>query len=600
MSWTSARLVANVVLGALVAIAIGVSCAPIKGASLSAAPLNEGCPDINRCEAYVVPSAKTPATCNDGRCELGRPDYPFTIVVDVPTSSFYAPGRTFVLTSADVSAQPGVTPINTACVPPLCVQLPELVAAEGKYRVTSAVAAAVGLPLPDGTSLPVKVSFFPLLEGTQNEAVPLGIPADALRTASRMIRKGKEQPLEVSYIDTVSVGRYLRVAYPEAPYDRYFPPAFTQLSVSERFLDDFVLGDPKTPLDDETGDSRRATISRAEGLDGWRVWLIDSATQRRISSIHTLIGTTMSVALHTSGWSQATSRALKEDIEVIVAPPESWLAVPRLQSRLVNGQGLEQLVVPPVAAPAAVRGLVANGEGSVLTGVPAKLLFTSTRVRLLDGTLQPLLRYSAEVSTDDTGSFRTVLPPGLYDVVVEPLEGTGFARSRDTFDTSAALAKTYRPVPRTVASGRVLLADGRALAEADVIALPSALARSSTSLLPRPARTRTDREGSFAFEVDQGQYDLVVEPAAGTGFPRVVQARSFGAGTSALGEIVVGPPSRLSFKLVDPSQVGNPIVRAMVRVFAEAPGRGPPAVEIGRAMSDDTGQVELLLPQQPR
>jgi hypothetical protein len=146
----------------------------------------------------------------------------------------------------------------------------------------------------------------------------------------------------------------------------------------------------------------------------------------------------------------------------------------------------------------------------------------------------------------------------------------------------------------------VLLADGRPLSEADVMALPSRRAATSTSLEPRPAHTRTDPEGNFSLEVDQGQYDLVVDPQAGTGFPRVVQARSFGAGTADLGELQVAPPAPLSFRILDPSQVGNPIAGAVVRVFAEAPGRGPPAVEMGRAMTDAAGQVEILLAQQPR
>lgn len=587
----------EVALASLGLVAVAVACAPIEGTPLSEAPLNSGCPELTRCDAYVVPGAKTSAQCNEGRCEFSRPDYAFTVVVNVPTSSFYAPGRTFVLTSADISAQPGVTPRNPNCIPPTCVQLPELVAAEGKYRVTAAAAAAVGLPLPEGTSLPVRVSFFPLIEGTPNEAVPQGIPADPLLSASRLIRNGKEKPLEVSYIDAVSVGRYLRVAYPQPPYDAYFPPAFAQLSVSERFLDEFVLGDPSTPLDDPTGDSRRATVSRAEGLDGWRVWLIDSLTARRISSIHTLTGKKAEVTLHTVGWSQGTSSALKEDTEVIVSPPDSWLGVPRLQSRIISGQGLEQLVVPSLPGPASVKGVVAHGDGEGLTGIPAKVVFTSTRLRQLDGTLQPLLRYSTSVSTDDSGAFRTILPPGLYDVTIEPAEGTSFAKSKDTFDTSEALAKTYRPPPRTAVTGQVVLADGRALSEADVLAIPS---RGGTSFGPRPARTRTDRSGRFSFDTDQGQYDLVVEPQPGTGFPRVVQARSFGAGSADLGAIQVPPPSRLSFKVLDPSQVGNPIVRAVVRVFAEAPGRGPPAIEIGRAMSNESGEVEILLAQQPR
>lgn len=593
------RRALHVASASLALVALGVACAPVKGAPLSEAPLNAGCPEQNRCDAYRVPGARTAAQCNDGRCDFGRPDYAFTIVVNVPTASFFAPGRSFVLTSADVSAQPGVTPSNPNCIPPSCVQLPDLVAAEGKYRTTAEASTAVGYPLPEGTSLPVRVSFFPLLEGTQDEAVAMGVPADALLASSRLIRKGKEQPLEVSYVDAVSVGRYLRVTYPEPPYDAYFPPAFTQLSVSERFLDDYVLGLPTTPLDDPGGTSRHATITRAEGLDGWRVWLIDSLTQRRISSLKTLTGKAAEVTLHTAGWSQITSPALKEGVEVIVAPPDSWIATPRLQSPVINGIGLEQLVVPSVPGPASVKGVVASGDGA-LTGIPAKVIFTSTRLRLLDGTLQPLLRYSTSVSTDDTGSFRTVLPPGLYDVTIEPAEGTGFAKSKDTFDTSTALAKTYRPPPRTLVSGRVLLADGRALAEADVLALPSKRAASSNALEPRPARTRTDRDGAFIFEADQGAYDLVVDPQAGTGFPRLVQARSFGAGTADLGEITVAPPARLSFKLLDPSQVGNPIVRAVVRVFAEAPGRGPPAVEMGRAMSDENGQVEILLAQQPR
>ncbi len=79
-----------------------------------------------------------------------------------------------------------------------------------------------------------------------------------------------------------------------------------------------------------------------------------------------------------------------------------------------------------------------------------------------------------------------------------------------------------------------------------------------------------------------------------------MQLRSFATGTADLGEIQVAPPARLSFTLRDPSLNGNPIVRAMVRIFALAPGRGPPAVEIGRAMTDESGKCEILLAQQAR
>ena len=111
---------------------------------------------------------------------------------------------------------------------------------------------------------------------------------------------------------------------------------------------------------------------------------------------------------------------------------------------------------------------------------------------------------------------------------------------------------------------------------------------------------RTDRDGNFRFEVDQGQFNLTVDPQPGTDFPRVVQIRSFAGLEADVGDIVIAPPARLAFQLKDPSDIGNPIVRAMVRVFAELPGRGAPALEIGQAMTGPTGKCEILLAQQPR
>jgi hypothetical protein len=593
-----------------VSIGIAFACSPIVAQPLSGAPLNAGCPDEHACDLYTVPGAgdggasttttTTNAQCNEGRCDFGRPAFDFWAVVSVPDSSFYAAGRTFVLTSADLSAQPGTAAPGVTCRPPLCVQLPALVSAEGKYRVTTEVSTRVGFPLPEGTSLPVRVAFVPLVEGMQDETSTFGLPADPLFTSSRVIVRAKESPPEVSYVDAVSVGRYVRIAYPEPPYDAFFPPAISQISVRDTFLDDFVLGDPKTPLDDATGDTRRATVRRAEGLEGWRVWLIDSATERRISSIHTLAGTTMDVRLDTFGQSQTGSPALKVGVEVIVAPPESWLGVPRLQSRLINGAGLESLDVPSLPGPATITGVVALGEGAALTGIPARLLFTSTRLRRADDTPDSLLRYATAVSTDSTGHFSTVLPPGFYDVTIEPAEGTGLSKVKDTFDTTEQLAKTYFPPRRTVATGRAVLSDGRPLAEADILAVPSGIPAVGNAVKPRPARTRTAPDGSFRLEVDQGQYDFIVEPQSGTGFPRVVQLRNFATGTADLGEIQVAPPTRLSFTLRDRGLNGNPIVRAAVRIFALAPGRGPPAVEIGRAMTDESGKCEILLAQQPR
>ncbi len=590
-------------LALALAIACAPACSPIVAQPLSDAPKNEDCLDVHKCELYTVPGATTKSQCHDGRCDFGLPTYPYTVVVNVPDTSFYGSGRSFVLTNKDFTAQPGMVSGTAACKPPLCVPLQRLVPAQGQYLVTNAASIAVGLPLVNGTSLPVQVTLIPLADGTTDEAASVGIPASDVLTSSIGFTDPSQVdvPPVAKYSDALAVGRYLRVAYPEPPFDQYFPPAFTILSASASGLnDDFLLGDTQTPLDDELGDARTATVTRGEGLEGWKVWLIDSDTGRRISSLRALHGTKMDVRLDTVGQSQPNSRALKENVDVIVAPPASYIAVPRLQSRLVNGQGLAGLDVPSLPGPVSVTGVVASGEGTVLSGVRSVLQFDSTRLKRADGSDSPLLRYSTSVTTDDSGHFATVLPPGLYDVTIEPDFRTHFAKVKDTFDTSDGLAKTYLPPPRTVASGKVVLADGRPLASADIRAVPSEVPVTGNAVKPRPASTRTDSDGNFSFEVDQGQYDFVVDPQAGTGFPRLVQVRSFATGTAKLDAIVIAPPAKLSFALKDPSTNGNPIVRAIVRVFAEPPNRGPPAIEIARSMTDEQGQCEILLAQQPR
>ena len=550
------------------------------------------------------PAPRTKSQCHDGRCDFGLPTYPYTVVVNVPDTSFYAPGRAFVLTNKDLSAQPGTVSGNAACKPPLCVPLQELVTGGGAVprhdrSLRGRRAAARGRHVAPGAGDARSARRRHARRGG-NGGDPRGRRAHVLagRGSARNHRRAAESSTPTpSRSDATFASRI-----PSRRTTSISRRRSRTLSASVPALnDDFFLGDAKkTPLDDETGDTRKATVSRAEGLDGWQVWLIDSVTGRRISSLRTLHGTKMEVRLDTVGQTQANSRALKENVEVIVAPPASFIGVPRLQSRIINGQGLEALDVPPLPGPASVTGVVASGEGMALTGIPSVLQFDSTRVRRADGTPDPLLRYSTSVSTDDTGHFATVLPPGLYDVTIEPDYRTSFAKVKDTFDTSDGLAKTYRPPPRTVASGKVVLADGRPLAAADIRAIPSDVAVTGTAVKPRPAHTRTDEDGNFSFEVDQGQYDFVVDPQAGTGFPRLVQVRSFAIGTAKLDAIVIAPPARLSFTLKDPSKNGNPIVRATVRVFAEPPNRGPPAVEIARSMTDEQGQCEILLAQQPR
>lgn len=599
----------------LVASAIGtaISCAPIVGTPLSQGPMNS-CPDF-RCETYNAPKGTTgfsKATCNAGRCEVsvGMPTYATAIVVDVPDTSFYAPGRTFVLTRDEVIQGPDTG--SRRCVPPRCVQLPTLYQGVGHYRVSTQAASDVGFPqfVPDGSPIPYRVTFDRLFGASSTNVSSLGLPIDIVYATARVVRTPAS--VDVTYSSAVAAGRYRRVATPEPPYDAYFPPIETTLPVDNSFLDEITLGDTKSPLDDPTGEFRTATLKRAEGLDGFRAWLADQETERRISTVRPLSGAATTVRLDTVNQKQpgGTTPAIRDGVVVVLAPADSVLAVPTLRTPLTpTGSNLGELEYPPLPDPVAASGIVAveGAQASAFVGVPAKVVFTSNGIRLRNGDPATYLRYGTAVSTDGNGRFATVLPPGFYHVIIEPAEGTGrakvFAGTIELVGTKRDLL--FRPTQlRTRVAGHVRLTDTllRDVADAEVRAVPKRPSR-ETDPMPRPGRARTTSDGRFTMDLDPGQYDIVVDPQLGTGFPRVVTQTTVGATPVQLETIEVPPPVQVSMTFRDPNSqlAGNPIVRATVRVFAArvTAQPGEPLVEIGRAMTDEEGTCEILLAQQP-
>jgi hypothetical protein len=580
------------------ALAIALACGPVEGTSLSRAPDNT-C-SLHPCDLYA-PGPRTKAVCNAGRCELpGRPDYPFTIVVSVPSSSFFAPGYTFVVPSADLFAPQ--TPTRGQCTPPSCLSLPSLSKATGGYVVRREASEAVGFALPELLSIPVRVTFVPL-SAPGVEMRSLGLPTDVTFASSEQVGK------LVTYEEPVPSGQYLRLSYPEAPFDAFFPPAVDEVTLAGDFTDDFTLGarqaaDPPgtRQLDDPSGDTRRARVRREEGLDGFRIWIADAKTGRRVSVVRTLSGTDAETRLDTTGQSEGNTTALRDGLDVVVAPPDGWLAAPRLQSTLIGGQGLRDLVYPSLPLPASLSGVVATRtDAGTLSGIPSSLAIESQSLRLVDGTPSPLLRYRTTVFTDESGRFATVLPPGLYDVVIEPAEATGFGKARKVLEITETRAATLEPPLRTEAGGRVELSDGRPLAAAQIFAMPSKVQPDPT-VVPRAGRAVTDADGRFRLELDQGSYELTIAPEAGTGFPRLVTIRGIGTVKEDIGTLVVPAPLRLPLTIRAPTASeapGLPIARAVVRIFAEPAGGGP-AVEVGSAMTDKTGKCEILLAQQPR
>ncbi|MBX3209244.1 MAG: carboxypeptidase regulatory-like domain-containing protein [Labilithrix sp.] len=590
----------------VVAIAGAASCEPIEPRPLLDAPMNR-CP----CEKYD-PGASTAARCSSrDRCEIltagGRPEYPFWIVVHVPDSSIFAPGQSYVFFSDaqgnPAFTEPPVTPgVVTRCRPPLCLPLGGIVAATGAYSVTPEVSSEVGYPLPPpDKSIPVRVVYEPI-GNAQQEAFPK-LPLDVAFASSRI---GKSA---VEFSRALPEGRYRRVFYPQPPFDELFPPSVSEsVSVaSDIFVDAFLL----KQLDDPT--KRVASITRSDGLDGWRAWLVDRPSQRRISVIRTLSGTESEVVLHTTGEQRTPTGGLGDDVEAVVAPPADWTAVPRYVTPLFGGSGL-LIKYDPIPPPVSVAGVVTQpttAPDEPLFGYAARVSFESESIARTGAEPSTLLRYSTTVSTDDRGRFAVVLPPGTYAATIEPAEGTGYAKRREIVVVAGPTALTFQPPPRTILKGRAVLTDGRPLSGADVVAIPDTSPAPQPTLLaePRPGRTETGDDGTFAFELDPGRYVLSVIPKEGTGFPRVVVRPnvpgSLTAQVAELPDIRVPAPTRLVFTLRDPSPTGNVIANAVVRVFATpaVPGGAAPEadpVEIGRSMTDAEGSVEILLAQEPR
>jgi hypothetical protein len=596
-------------LASLLILGVGAACTPIVDHPLSTAPLNV-CP-THPCEAYGSEQNGTQAKCTQGACEVptpsGRPTFPFWIQVNVPDTSIYAPGSTYTFYS-DASGAPAFTKrvpegVVSRCIAPKCLELDGLSTVVASYAVTKQGSKDAGQPLNDGQKIPATVVYQPT---GIDQAPPDTFPAPNLLFAAPLNNAGDSLGIHTSRV--MPYGTYRRILYPQAPFDAFFPPStFEGLTIgAPNTIDAFTLGattdgpdsqgKPLPTIDDPGGTSREATVTRTDGLDGWRLWLADASTKERISVLKTLSDTTATVRLDTTGQSTSTG-GLRDGVIAVLSPPESWTAAPTYVTPLFGGQGLDKIVYDPLPPPVTVDGVVAVPSASgPLYGYPARISFTSTQITTV-ASKSTLLQYATALSTDDRGRFSSVLPPGTYDITVEPLVGTGQAKKKltDVIVDRTVTALTLETPVRPLLHGRVFLADGRPVGSANILATADTEADTAADLEPRPGATTTAADGTFALELDPGPYLLTVVPLEGTGFPRVVVTATVRDESAELPPIRVPPPTRLSFSLKDPSNIGNSIEHAVVRVFANLPQHLRTPTEIGNAISDGEGQVTILL-----
>lgn len=603
----------------VVALAIVAACTPIEPVPLSNAP-------VNHCGCDAHPSTVKCDTATNRCIAGGRPAFAFFIVAHVPDSAYYGAAQTFVLYSGPGAGAPTFTRRNSATSPTFCTkdcaELGGMTLVTSQYRVDASQSKRVNFPLKDRQLIPAHVELEPVANVVQPSAVqpdfPIGLPLQRRFAAPLLGREGAETST------ALPSGFYRRTLYPEPPYDALFPPrtsvfdsdgkslvdrlllpalvpaaALSRAPDYQALVDEFVLSD--ATLDPIA--SRNVTVQREAGLDGWQVWVADSTTKRRISTLKTLSGVKQTLTLETSGETRTPNGGLGDNVEVVVSPPASYVAVPRYVNP-VNGGDLGTIRYPSIASPVAVNGRVVVPDSDPLLGFKAKVAFESTNILTQGETRDrsPLLHYSATVSTDDLGRFATVLPPGTYNATIEPVEGTGYAKTTvPTPEVRADLtsnAMTLSPAKRTAVRGRVLLVDQSPVAEATILATPRA--KGPTLLQPRPNQTRTNTAGEFSLELDQGSYTITAIPQSGTGFPRVAILSEIPATDTDLSPIQIPAPIALSFTLRDARfRQEDPVVNAVVRVFTVPTGTSTEAIEIGVGATDASGNVEILLAPNP-
>jgi hypothetical protein len=271
---TAARAkLARASCGAFVVVlcSAGASCEPIEPRPSTTAPINS-CADFP-CEHYELdrPNVKLQCPAPVGRCVFPnqRPEGKFFLVVHSPDTASYGAGLTFVIPGEELdpttNADPTIAkaPCRGTPLAPICVSLPNLTAMTSYYRVLAKAATDVGFPLAltGETSIPVRVVYDQVGTAEPQIVDVEPLPLDVFFALPRRVGD------EIQNVRALPYGRFRREVYPLPPWDGWFPPNAKTFDVkTPNFLDDFRLGSIHQQLDDISGTSRTAVVTRAEGL----------------------------------------------------------------------------------------------------------------------------------------------------------------------------------------------------------------------------------------------------------------------------------------------------------------------------------------------
>jgi hypothetical protein len=621
---------------ALVGIGVGIACEPIVyTAPPLLAPIN-ACPE-HPCDAYRQPGDAP--SCNEGVCTVSTPTTNLLMVIALATDSFLAPGRTYLTTlnggpSATSDTCTGdccLIDCNSSRAPaadpdagPTCVL--DSVMTEGNqptYLVNQTDALQAGWYLGDrnttmqvNTTLPAQATFRRLYgQDGGSDALDLGLPVEPVQ-ATNVPQPANGGPFgpngspQITFQTYLQPGCYERTLQPFAPLSSAFPP-----EIKPWPPDDVGPVAGFDPTMEETGltTGQKAIlpqfdIRRAEGLDGWTVYLRNTQTKRVFSNVVSLRGSRApSVTLLTNHATLDAPDALA-GLELVLAPPagqpQPTYVVPRV------AQALPSLVVyPSLLTPVTVTGRIATPAGAP---VPADVYFTATDITnpVTGQAFPPNFEFTTAVSaTRDprTGAstYSTLLPQGHYRITARPTDSAHAVTAISWMVGGEGNLMTGVDVdvgPLVSVSGTARVADDRPLAEALVEVLPTACAPNAGSTstpdaspdcLPRNQQASTGDDGSFQLAVDPGDYILRIEPRQGSRLPWKVEHRSVGPLGLSLGTVVIPAPISVGMVLQDTSN--NAEVNALVRVFTDPTQKPGTAVELGQAITDANGRYELYI-----
>jgi hypothetical protein len=617
---------------------MAAACVTLAPSRHSAAPLN-ACNGLADCQALAVGGEAL--ACPAGIClssQIGN----WTALVTFSQDAAYAAGATIAVPFSTLAGSVGTCQAGsgTTCPPGRqCAPLPALVSGSGELAVQPAGASPsqanwnLGNPAPLNTILPAHAILRPQLQRGSSfiDAPAMGLPlgpieAQDLLDTSPFAAPGPGGGPTLFFSFSAPQLVFERTLMPVAPFDQAFPPDIRVVDLRMApYPDENVaygcdlMTDPTcAPFDKVPGSMGSAAypsfdLSRADGqpLDGWTAYLRDQTTLRRISNAVTLSGIMANGVRLLTSHHPKSGNAL-ENAALVMQPP-SGSALPTAVLAALNGVLDATEVYPQLpAAPVSVAGTVTrtNGAGAV----PADVVFESRGLcrDLVSGmTTTVVLDTNADLSFTTTvsaanGSYSAVLPMGVYRATVRPYGTAAQVTAIPNFATTVVLPNgqcgaAAQPGPITVdvqrsVVGVAAVADGRALVDAAIEAIPTACADSTSSpaCLPRSGGTTTADNGSFSMTLDPGSYLLRVRPAEGSAFPWIVTPLTVGPDpvTKVSGIPPVPAPFDAGLVLLDPIAC-NPVVEAVVRIY-ETPATGP-AFEVGEALTDSTGHYDMYL-----